>query len=219
MKYRNILFDLDGTLTDSGPGIIACIQYMLEHYGLPVPPAEELRVCVGPPLVDSFTRLFGFTEEKAHEAVGVYRERYIPIGMFENSVYEGIPSLLKGLYEAGARLYIATSKPTEMARQILMHFGLDGYFTQICGASMDERLTAKDDIIEDLLRRLSLSEEEKAATCMVGDRKYDIFGGQKFGLDTVGVRYGYCEENELEEAGATYVFSTAAQLLDFFTED
>ncbi len=212
MKFHKLIFDLDGTITDSGPGIIGCIKYMLVHYGITPPPDEELRVCVGPPLVDSFMNLFGFSEERAHEAVGVYRERYIPVGIYENEVYQGIPEALAAFSEAGLSLYVATSKPTEMARRVLEYFGIDGYFTEICGASMDEKLTAKDDIIGALLDRLALSPEEKAAAVMIGDRKYDIWGGRKFGLGTIGVRYGYADGNELEEAGADYIVSTAEEL-------
>lgn len=212
MKYTTLLFDLDGTLTDSGPGIMNCVKYMLEHYGITEYTEAQLRACVGPPLTESFMRFWGFDYPTALEAVEVYRERYKPVGIFENSVYDGIPEALCAFRDAGARLYVATSKPTFMAERVLEHFGLREYFTKIAGATEDERLNRKDDIIEDLLLRLNLSPEERRRCVMIGDRKYDVAGGRKFGLDTVGVYYGYAEAGELEAAGATHVVDTVEAL-------
>ena len=139
ISYKNgFVFDLDGTLTDSGPGIMNCVKYMLEHYGITEYTEAQLRACVGPPLTESFMRFWGFDYPTSLEAVEVYRERYKPIGIFENSVYDGIPEALRAFRDAGARLYVATSKPTFMAERVLEHFGLREYFTEIAGATASE---------------------------------------------------------------------------------
>ena len=133
---KTILFDLDGTLTDSGEGIINCASFALEHFGLPVPDRETMRVFVGPPLRDTFCS-FGVPEDRVEEAIQVYRSRYIPIGIYENTPYPGISELLQQLHNMGHRLFVATSKPEQMAVTILEHFGLAGYFEKICGAVLD----------------------------------------------------------------------------------
>lgn len=211
MKFETLLFDLDGTLTDSGPGIMNCVRYMLEKYGITDPAEADLRACVGPPLTESFEKYWGFNHEEALKGVEIYRERYKPIGIFENELYEGIPQMLEALQKAGVKLYLATSKPTFMAETVLAHFGIAKYFTEIAGASEDEKLNRKDDIIEDLLSRIH---PDPATTAMVGDRKYDIAGGRKFGLKTVGVYYGYAEAGELEPEGADYIADTVAELAE-----
>ena len=150
MAKKAILFDLDGTLTDSGEGIINCAILALEHYGLPIPSREDMRVFVGPPLAESFIN-HGVPADKAEEAVAIYRSRYIPIGKFENNPYPGIRELLETLQNAGHKLYVATSKPEGMSIDILKHFDLDRYFTRICGASMDSSRNTKEAVIEYLM--------------------------------------------------------------------
>ena len=149
---KTILFDLDGTLTDSGEGIINCAILALEHFGLPIPSREELRVFVGPPLHETFVK-FGVPADKAEEAVAVYRSRYIPIGKYENTPYPGIRQLLENLKEEGYTLYVATSKPEGMSVDILEHFDLAKYFDCICGASMDTSRSTKEAVIEYLIHR------------------------------------------------------------------
>ena len=133
---KSILFDLDGTLTDSGEGILNCAEYALKHFGLPIPSREEMRVFVGPPLRDTFYK-FGVPQDRLDEAVEVYRSRYIPIGIYENRPYPGIRQLLADLKAQGHRLYIATSKPEGMSVDILNYFGLADFFELIVGATMD----------------------------------------------------------------------------------
>ena len=209
MSKKTILFDLDGTLTDSGEGIINCVIPALKHFGLPVPPREELRVFVGPPLRDSFIR-FGVKPEDAEEAVAIYRKRYVPTGMFENTPYPGIHALLAALREAGHTLYVATSKPEEMATAILEKFHLAPYFHMICGASMDDTRDTKDKVIAYLLERT----DDISHAIMVGDTAYDVLGAAEHGIPTIGVAWGYGTVEDMEKAGAMAIVHSPAQLLD-----
>ena len=207
MKYDFVLFDLDGTLTDPFLGITNSVIYALEKYGISAE-AEELKAFIGPPLVDSFREFYGFDEQKAKEAVEVYREYFSVKGIFENQVYPGIPELLKELFEGGEKLLLATSKPEEFARRILDHFDLSRYFYRIGGSRMDGSLVKKEDVIDSVLKTPGLS----GKGAMVGDRKFDILGGKQFGLDTVGVLFGYGSLEELTAAGADRIVSSVEEL-------
>lgn len=209
MTKKSVLFDLDGTLTDSGEGIINCVIPALKHFGLPVPSREALRVFVGPPLQDSFIQ-HGVPADKAEEAVAVYRSRYIPIGMFENTPYPGIRELLEALTAGGHKLYIATSKPEGMSREILDHFDLSKYFTMICGASMDFSRNTKEAVIAYLLEQSGESEN----MVMVGDTKFDILGAKHHGIPAIGVSWGYGKVEDMVAAGAEAIADTPRQLLE-----
>lgn len=200
MGKKSILFDLDGTLTDSGEGIMKCAKLGLEHFGIEVPDINALRVFVGPPLRESFIK-FGVPEDKAEEAIAVYRSRYIPIGKYENHPYPGIPELLEKLRAQGYDLYVATSKPEEMSVDILKKFGLDHYFSRICGASMDASRSNKEDVIAYLLQQCDPDGE----VIMVGDTKYDVLGAKFHGIPCIGVAWGYGEVADLEESGAAAI--------------
>lgn len=206
---KAILFDLDGTLTDSGEGIINCAILALEHFGLPIPSRETLRVFVGPPLHETFIR-FGVPADRAEEAVEVYRSRYIPIGKFENTPYPGIRELLGKLKAEGNRLYVATSKPEQMSIDILEHFDLAKYFDRICGASLDTSRTDKAAVIAYLQELTGKSEN----TIMVGDTKFDVIGAKKHGIPTIGVSWGYGSVAELQEAGAVSIAHSMDELYD-----
>ena len=208
METKAILFDLDGTLTDSGEGIINCAQLALEHFGLPIPTREEMRVFVGPPLHDTFVK-FGVPADKTDEAIAVYRSRYIPIGKFENRPYPGIPELLETLVSLGHRLYIATSKPETMSVEILEHFGLAKFFTRICGASFDKSRSSKDAVIAYLLEETG----EKDHMIMVGDTKFDILGAKVHGIPAIGVAWGYGEVQDMVDAGAAGIANSTEELL------
>lgn len=210
---KTILFDLDGTLTDSGEGIINCVIYALEKFGLPIPAREELRYFVGPPLHESFIKQ-GVPAERAEEAVAVYRERYVPVGMFENTPYPGIPNLLEELKSQGHTLYVASSKPEWMCVEILKHFGLDGYFDQICGATMDTSRTNKEAVIAYLLELNGRSEH----TVMVGDTSFDVIGAKAHGIPAIGVSWGYGSVAEMREAGAVGIAYTMDALLDMLNQ-
>lgn len=206
---KTILFDLDGTLTDSGEGIINCAILALEHFGLPVPSREEMRVFVGPPLHETFVR-FGVPKDKAEEAVVVYRSRYIPIGKYENTPYPGIRELLETLKAEGHKLYVATSKPEQMSVDILQHFDLAKYFDQICGATMDTSRTNKEAVIAYLLEQNGRADN----MVMVGDTKFDVIGARAHGIPTVGVSWGYGEVGDMVDAGAVAIADTAGELLE-----
>ena len=204
---RAILFDLDGTLTDSGEGIINCAILALNHFGLPVPDKETLRVFVGPPLDETFMK-FGVPADKTDEAIRVYRSRYTTVGKFENIPYPGIQDLLSKLTEHGHKLYVATSKPEGMSIEILEKFGLAKYFTLICGATLDGSRSKKADIISYLLEKAGGAEN----AIMVGDTAYDVIGAKAHGMPAIGVSWGYGKVADMEEAGAAAIAHTMDEL-------
>ena len=209
MCERSMLFGLDGTLTDSGEGIINCAQYAFRQMGYPVPPREQMGVFVGPPLWQSFSR-FGIPPERADEAVTVFRSRYIPIGKFENTPYPGIRELLEALKNRGWKLYVATSKPEVTAVEILEHFDLAKYFRLICGADMGHDREKKSDVIRYLLKQ----SPQNGKMLMVGDTKYDVLGAAELGIPAIGVSWGYGDVQEMKDAGAMAIVNTPRELLD-----
>lgn len=206
---KAILFDLDGTLTDSGEGIMNCAKLALEHYGLPIPSEAELRTFVGPPLGDSFIR-FGVPAEEADNAIKIYRSRYIPIGKFENHPYPGIREVLEKLKADGHTLYVATSKPEAMSIEILEHFGLAQYFDIIAGATMDSSRSSKADVIAYLLNQCGEYDEK----IMVGDTAFDVIGAKAHNIPTVGVAWGYGTIEDMENAGAVSIAQTMDELYE-----
>ena len=204
-----LLFDLDGTLTDSADGIINSIKHSRDVLGLGEPDCSYF-VFVGPPLMESYTVHFGLSEERAREAVKVYRERYSAIGWKENSVYDGVEDMLKGLKAKGKTLLVATSKPEKFARQILGYFNLDKYFDFIGGCDLEGKLATKADVINYVFDTMNLKDKSRAI--MIGDRYHDVYGAKNAGIDCIGVTYGYGDRAELEEAGAKYVFDTAEEV-------
>ena len=206
---KAILFDLDGTLTDSGEGIINCASLALEHYGIPVPSREAMRVFIGPPLKDTFIK-FGVPEDKAEEAIAIYRSRYIPIGKYENHPYPGIRELLEKLRDQGHKLYVATSKPEGMSVDILEHFALAEYFTKICGATLDGTRSSKSDVIAYLLDQC----RDVSEAIMVGDTAFDVIGAKAHNMPTIGVSWGYGEVADLEQAGAAAIAHTTEELYE-----
>lgn len=210
---KAILFDLDGTLTDSGEGIINCAELALRHFGLPIPNREEMRTFVGPPLGDTFRR-FGVPADRVEEAIAVYRSRYIPIGKFENTPYPGIRELLETLKGDGCRLYVATSKPEGMSVEILEHFDLAQYFDRICGATLDASRSTKEAVIEYLLEQNGRTDN----MVMVGDTKFDILGAKAHSIPAIGVAWGYGKVSEMREAGAVGIAETTGQLLEMLRQ-
>lgn len=204
---KSILFDLDGTLTDSGEGIMNCAALALERFGIPVPSRDALRVFVGPPLHDTF-RKFGVPEDQVDEAIRIYRSRYVPIGKYENTLYPGIRELLEKLRAQGHRLYVATSKPEDMSVEILEHFDLARYFDRICGASLDRSRSSKDAVIAYLLEQRGSDEQ----MVMVGDTVFDILGAASHGIPTVGVAWGYGSIEGMKKAGAAAIATTMEEL-------
>ena len=206
---KAILFDLDGTLTDSGEGIINCAQYAFQQMGYPVPPREEMGVFVGPPLWDTFEK-FGIPKERTDEAVQIFRSRYVPIGKFENTPYPGIRELLEALGAEGNLLYVATSKPETTAVAVLEHFDLAGYFDRICGADLEKKRNSKDAVIAYLLNMTG----SDAEMVMVGDTEYDVLGAAAHGIPTIGVSWGYGDVAAMEKAGAKAIANSTEELLE-----
>ena len=213
MQKKAILFDLDGTLTDSGEGIMKCAQLALSHYGIEVPDFESLRVFVGPPLVDSFVR-FGVPESEAMNAVTIYRSRYLTEGKFENFPYPGIEDLLKKLKHDGHTLYVATSKPETTSIEILEHFGLAQYFDMICGATMGTSRSSKASVIAWLLQQCGRAEN----IVMVGDTAFDVIGAKAHGIPTIGVSWGYGEVRDMEDAGAAAIARSMEELYQLLSQ-
>ena len=204
---KQILFDLDGTLTDSGEGIMHCTELTLAHYGLPIPPRSEMRSMVGPPLRDSFLR-FGIPFEELDNAVAFYRKHYLAVGQYENEPYSGIRQLLEKLTTEGNRLYLATSKPETMAADILQYFDLKQYFSIICGAVPGGRST-KEEVIAHLLTQLDTREN----LVMVGDTIYDVKGAAFHQIPCIAVAWGYGEVENMKDAGAV-IAETAEELYE-----
>ncbi len=196
MRYSTILFDLDGTLTDPVLGICRSIQYALGKAGRPVGPLEHYHKWIGPPLLRSFEVYANATPEEAQEMLRFYRERFSSVGLFENEVYPGIPALLSALKDRGARLAVATGKPTVYSRQILEHFDLMQYMDVVSGISLDKEPLDKCQVILHALH--TLGETDKSRCVMVGDRAHDAIGAKMGGVDFIGVLYGYGSRDELE---------------------
>lgn len=218
--YPVILFDLDGTLTDSAPGIIAGLHYAFDDLGIPRPDDATMRSHLGPPLVDTFRDFYGLDEEQAARGVAKYREQYLVTGLFENAVFDGIPELLRDLVASGATLAVATSKPTESAVRILNHFELADLFAFIGGAEMDGPRRHKADVVAHTVHELGLlgvlSPGEPVV--MIGDRSHDILGAAANGIPGIGVLWGYGDTEELVNAGAIRVVADVDELRTALTQ-
>jgi phosphoglycolate phosphatase len=206
-----ILFDLDGTLTDSGPGILNSLQYALEDQGIEPPQREQMRTYLGPPLAVTFREVFGMDEAQTARAIDKYRERYHDVGLFENSVYDGVPELLAELQDAGLRLVTATSKPDYSATRILQHFQLDQYFEFIGAAALDGSRDSKSLVIAHTLGSTN-THPDSHNMVMIGDRHHDVHGAREHGIDTIGVLWGYGDAEELTSAGAINITKNPASL-------
>ncbi len=208
--YTAILFDLDGTIVDSAPGITATLAYTFEQLGRPVPSPAELVAFVGPPILDSFRERGGMTHAQAEEALEIYRPQYLKTGVFDATIYPGIPALLKRIHESGIPLSLATSKPETPATLILEHYDLLRYFDLVTGASDDETRSAKADVVEEALKRLAAFGADLSRPIMVGDRHHDVDGAAAHGVPTIFVRWGY--GSPAEEVGTIAVANDAPEL-------
>lgn len=211
-KY--VLFDLDGTLTDSREGIINSVIYALDYFGIVVESRESLRPFLGPPLVDSMKKYYNFDQASAELAVEKYREYFSEKGLLENQVYPGIPKLLERLQKEGYVLMVATSKPELYTNRILEHFDLTRYFTFVGGATLDQTRVRKDDVIRYVLEQNDLM-DRKSEVVMVGDRSNDVQGAKDNGIEVIGVLYGYGDREELEGAGADHIAERAEDIRSF----
>lgn len=209
--FETLLFDLDGTLTDPFEGITNSVVHALEKFGIAVEDRRTLTKFIGPPLFDSFTHFYGMDEVTARQAITYYREYFETTGLFENAVYPDIPPVLEELRRRGKRLVVATSKPEKFAVQIMKHFSLDGYFSLIAGATLDDTRIKKADVIA---YALAESGADGRSSAMIGDREHDIFGAKANGLYSVGVLYGFGSREELLRAGADAIAATPHALLN-----
>jgi phosphoglycolate phosphatase len=208
----NILFDLDGTLTDPREGILACFKYALQELQVALPTESELERFIGPPLWDSFSTLVGSANEaKLGQAVALYRERFAARGMFENKLYPGIADALAMLQKGGIWLYVATSKPRVFAERIVEYFGLEQYFRAIHGSRLDGSYADKSELIAEVLRSESLTPDE---TVMIGDRDHDVIGAKANGLFSVGALWGFGSRDELVSAGAELLCEAPNMLVE-----
>jgi phosphoglycolate phosphatase len=205
-----LFFDLDGTLTDPGVGIVRCIRHALAAFGRDEYTETRLRACVGPPLADSFRALLQTEDEAAvRRAVALYRERFGAVGLYENVVYDDVPELLRDLRARGRELYVVTSKPHVYARRIVRHFGLDGWFSEVYGSELDGTRVHKHELIRWVLDRHGLRPGE---ACMIGDRGQDVAGARANGVYAIGVLWGYGSRDELAAAGADALVEKAREL-------
>ena len=208
--FKNILFDLDGTLTDSFDGIANAAMYAINSLGATSYTKADLNFFIGPPIHDSFRKIFNGDLDKVQSAVKLYREYFSERGWRENRVYDGVPEMLQALLDMGKTLAVATSKPEHFSRRITEYFDLDKYFVFVAGASLDDVRSHKADVIEYAVSSTGMN---KADTLMIGDRNHDILGAKKCGLKSMGVLYGYGDYNELTSAGADYIAKTPEEVV------
>lgn len=213
LQQNIIIFDLDGTLTDSAEGVIRSAQHMQEKMGISKWANEDLKFIVGPPLIKTFTEDFQMNQEDAQRALGFFRERYATVGLFENKVYDGIPEMLEELKKKGKCLVVATSKKEETAVRILKHFEIDGYFDIIGGDNREIGRDTKAKVIEYVLESLGAKKED---AIMVGDRKFDVEGAHLVGIPCIAVEFGYGDRAEFEAYGADYIAETPKAVEELF---
>ena len=196
MKYQSVIFDLDGTLSDNSEGIMKGVRYAMEHFGVRDIPEETLRKFIGPPLHDTFSGIFGLSREEADNAVALYREYYRPTGIFQNRLYDGITDMLSTLKDAGAKLYVCTSKPQEMTDRIMEYFDITDQFEMVVGASLDRSMNGKAALLAHLVK----TAQPPVPAVMVGDTRFDIEGAAACHLPTIAVEWGFGEPEELSDA-------------------
>lgn len=209
--FEYILFDLDGTITDSGEGITKSVQYALKSFDIKVENLGDLNKFIGPPLKDSFKKYYNFDDEKAELGLKKYREYYSEKGIFENSLYDGIVDLLEKLKDNNKTIILATSKPEVYAKQILEYFKVDKYFRFAAGSDFEETRVKKGEVIKYALKEAKISDLSKVV--MIGDREYDIIGAKENNIKSIGVLYGYGDVVELTQARAEYIAKTPKEIL------
>lgn len=209
---KAVLFDLDGTLSNSKEGITKCVQYALKHFGIEEPDRDKLEIFIGPPLVDSFMNFYGMSLEDAKIATAKYRERYTPIGIHEASMYPGTRECIEELKKQGYIIGMASSKPEEYCRIILEDFGILDLFDDVVGATMDGRIDSKEEVLMEVFRRWS--HYGKDEMCLIGDSIYDVDGANLVGIPCIAVSYGFGDVKEMTEAGAVAVIDNLVELPD-----
>jgi phosphoglycolate phosphatase len=215
-SYTAVLWDLDGTIVDSAPGITATLAWTFERLGMPIPSPTEMLTWVGPPLLDSFRELAGLPEAEARAALAVYRERYREVGVFDATPYPGVPELMRELHARGVPTSLATSKPESLARAILEREGLLGELDVVTGASEDEKRSAKADVVALALARLRERGFDVARPVLIGDRHHDVEGAAEHGVPTILVAWGYGAPEEA--AGAVAIARDVDELRALLTD-
>ena len=213
-KYDLILFDVDGTLTDSGEGITKSVQYTLEKYGIIEPNLDNLRKFIGPPLIDSFMKYYGFSKEESVRARNIFNERYQPIGWMENRPYDGIETVLEELQKASIMMGVATSKPEGVANKVLEYFDLKKYFSVICAAPNNGLNGEKPGRIRAAIGEARALGCEAKNVIMVGDTRFDVLGAHECGIPCVGVTWGFAVEGEFEACDTEFVVDTMEELVN-----
>lgn len=209
--YQAVLFDLDGTITDSQEGIIKCVQFALQSLGIEETDGSRLKSFIGPPLWDTFQHLYHLSDEQTDQAVEKYRERFRVTGIYENRLYDGIKPLLERLKGKGIKLAIASTKPLVFVEEVLRYFGITELFDAVCGTALDKAHSDKAPLIRDALRQLDVRADHAV---MIGDRRFDIEGAYSVGMPSIGVLYGYGSKEELSAAGATQLAPSVAGLTE-----
>ena len=207
--YKNIMFDLDGTVTDSGRAIMSSVEYALSHFGLTDQPIEKLHTFIGPSLFDSFEREYNMSEDDCNKAVSLYRSIYEKERMYDVDIYDGIPELLDGLKKSGQTVLLITSKPLVYSEKILEKIGLAEYFDHMVGPDLSDHSSDKKRLIEKAVDEFGLKKNE---CVMIGDTRYDIIGAVEAGVDSIAVTYGYGKNEEMKEAGATYMADSVQEV-------
>ncbi|WP_426350940.1 HAD hydrolase-like protein [Alloiococcus sp. CFN-8] len=210
MKYKYILFDLDGTLTDSQEGITKSVQHALKYFDIIEEDLSKLICFIGPPLKDMFCEKYGFSEEVALMAIERYRERFSELGWAENALYPGVKETLEKLKAKGLILAIASSKPEFFVNKIVEHFGIKDYFNAIVGSELDGTRINKCEVVEEAIRRLGLTSEDRQLSVLVGDKIHDVEGAHSSGIHCIGASYGFGTDEELQEA--EYVINSIEEL-------
>lgn len=208
-----VLFDLDGTITNSKEGITKCAQYALKAYGIDEPDADKLEFFIGPPLKNTFMEHYGMDEETAVAAVAKYRERYHPTGIFECSLFDGVEDALKSLKRKGYRIGLASSKPEESCRRILEHFHILSYFDEVVGATMDGRIDSKYEVLQETIKRMHIYDTTEAV--LIGDTRFDVSGAKEAHMDCIGITYGFGTKEELQEAGAKAICDSIEEAAEY----
>lgn len=217
-KYKIAIFDLDGTLSDSKEGITKSAQYALGEMGIVVEDLDSLEKFIGPPLVDSFRNFYGMSLDDAKKATAIYRERYTPIGLYETRIYPGSKEMLDNLRSKGIKIALGTSKPTEMAEEVLKHLGIYEYFDYIMGAELTGPRQSKADVLNALFELMEVTDEDKSEAVMIGDTIFDVEGADKVGIHAIGVEYGYGDRGEMLKRGAVIVVKDTTELTNYLLD-
>lgn len=213
-KYRSVFFDLDGTVTDSGEGCMNGVRYMFKSIGYEDYDGKKLKGFLGPAVKKHLIREYGFSEGQAEEAYAYYKDYYINKGIYENKLYEGVTDAIDIIKRSGKSVYLATSKPDFQALKVLDYFGIGNMFSGVFAARHDLGIYDKNEVLEYAVKKLG----DAPDSVMVGDRYFDIIGGKHVGFDTIGVLYGYGEEQELTRAGCDFTADSAGDLAIFLGE-